>query len=610
MVSALEELKSLLLTHSIEYWDSIETGTDIINALQSLLKAAELNLHTSRDCSSNEQISSDETEYWSPLQSLDQIKLELYDENSEEETSDGSFSTADDGYEADAENHISLESSNDVLRSTIIPASKFRSNIIYSGICRIIVEILFELSKKCLDDPNFWPGLLYQILTRLSVIRSVLGGSVFLIKGFSPVLESNDIRIRELQKSILELIDDLQTPESLSAFLSIFASENPPVDLLLPRISYLANLGLKISTNCFVEFSGIHENFILSSCDLFLTKTIKGIHDFHNQQNIKSPFTQSKLISPLNYINFDPWNSLNGFTATTWILCNENVLNLNKTHLLSLGNEKLLLSIYLNPNNSILVDLQKYELNEYVKKNKNPIHAVVPEIKIEDSTFDKEIQLEDLENERMNLCQKFKNTKTAFKNSFSSFNVFSEQKYASQENDFNKNPVEIKNLKLNKNKWTHLSFSVEILPKHLLITVTIDGTDEHRIEIPTPSICQFVKHSKLPILCIGEKNENSIKFSLSNLMIFKEPMKQANFLIYLVALGPDCSNLKQCLTENIKPNLGFLNHNKLFSLSDLKNGEILRTLEKNLVLGYSAHKPNILIGYKNGDCGKYNNLTL
>lgn len=603
MVSALDELKSLLLTHSIEFWDSIETGTDILNALQSLLKAAELNLYTSSDSSSNEQISSDETEFWSPLQSLDQIKLESEDENSEEETSDGSFNTADDGYEADAENYINSENSYDVVRSTIIPSSKFRSNIIHSGICRIVVEILFELSKKCLDDPNFWPGLLYQILTRLSVIRSVLGGSVFLIKGFSPVLESNDIRIRELQKSILELIDDLQTPDSLTAFLSLLASENPPVDLLLPRISYLANLGMKISTNCFVEFSGISENFILSSCDLYLTKNIKGIYDFHNQQNIKSPLTQSKLISPLNYINFDPWNLANGFTATTWILLNENVSNLEKTHLLSLGNEKLIFSVYLNPNDSISIDLQRYELNDYIKKNKNTIEPVLPVIKIEELDFDKENQSEDLENERINLCQKFKNTKTAFKNSFSSFNLFSETKNSTQENDLNKNPVEIKKLNLTKNKWTHLSFSVEILPKHLLITLTVDGTDEHSIEIPTPLIHQFVKHSKLPILCIGDKNENSIKFSLSNLMIFNEPMKEAN-LGYLVGLGPDCSNLKQCLTENIKPNLGFLNHSKLFSLSDLKNVEILKILGNSLVVCYSAHKPNILIGYKNGDSGE------
>ena len=49
-----------------------------------------------------------------------------------------------------------------------------------------------------------------------------------------------------------------------------------------------------------------------------MVKDIKQIHDYHDFHKLKTAFTRSTYIIPLNYINFKPWTP-NGFTLTTWI---------------------------------------------------------------------------------------------------------------------------------------------------------------------------------------------------------------------------------------------------------------------------------------------------
>jgi hypothetical protein len=78
------------------------------------------------------------------------------------------------------------------MSSTFCPASHFRSKILYDNLCKIVVEILFDLSKKCLKDPTFWPGLLTQLAIRLITVREFLGVSKFVLAGLQPVLESDD----------------------------------------------------------------------------------------------------------------------------------------------------------------------------------------------------------------------------------------------------------------------------------------------------------------------------------------------------------------------------------------------------------------------------------
>lgn len=124
----------------------------------------------------------------------------------------------------------------------------------HEGICRIVTDILIDLSRRCLEDHEFSINNLMEIASRLYSIRDLLGGSMYLIRGFGSVLETNEIRLRDFQKSILDLITDLNTPDILSAYLTLMASENPPLDLLLNRLIYLGSYTQHTQPSIEVEF--------------------------------------------------------------------------------------------------------------------------------------------------------------------------------------------------------------------------------------------------------------------------------------------------------------------------------------------------------------------
>lgn len=141
-------------------------------------------------------------------------------------------------------------------------SSRYRNHVVHEGLCRVVIDILIELSKRCLKDPLFWPKYLIQIATRLGTIRESIGGSLYLIRGFSKILSCNDLRLRDLQKSILELITDINSPETLSAYLNILSGDNPPVDLLLPRLVYLGKAAYHVQPSFALQFPSVNGNVI------------------------------------------------------------------------------------------------------------------------------------------------------------------------------------------------------------------------------------------------------------------------------------------------------------------------------------------------------------
>lgn len=139
-------------------------------------------------------------------------------------------------------------------QSTASTTPPFRTHYVHEGICKIVIEILIDLSKRCLSNPNFGLNSLMQIATRLFSIRDVLGGPLYLIKGFANILETKEVRLRDFQKSTLDLITDLNTPDTLCAYLSLMSSENPPLDILLSRLIYLGNQGQSVHPSIEIEF--------------------------------------------------------------------------------------------------------------------------------------------------------------------------------------------------------------------------------------------------------------------------------------------------------------------------------------------------------------------
>lgn len=278
MSTNLKELKSFLLQHSFNICNSSENGKSIINALQSLLKVAEMRynscfiekcnhssyarrsryaLNTFTD--SNFQCCDHDNNITRTKEINDEFSSEL-EQSEEESTSDENYLTADEGYDGDAEIANIFDTNSDIDETNLMqpiqvpPSSRYRNHVVHNNLCRIVIDILIDLSKRCIENPYFWPNYLMQIASRFATIRESLGGSLHLIKGFATVLECNDVRLKDFQKSILELITDINTPETFSAYLSLMFKDDAPVDLLLPRFVYLGGFSFRLQPSFSIDF--------------------------------------------------------------------------------------------------------------------------------------------------------------------------------------------------------------------------------------------------------------------------------------------------------------------------------------------------------------------
>lgn len=265
-------------------------------------------------------------------------------------------------------------------------------------------------------------------------------------------------------------------------------------------------------------------------------KEIKEIHDYHEHIKIKTAFTHSTHIIPLDYTGFQPWTQ-HGFTITTWIniamnknrklseQSNEQHSKSHKTHILSIGSNKLLLSIYLHSQDKNTLYFQLTRPSTQISEKKieskqssttsssdisagsstskcvgkevcsclaknckvNNVPSVVPiqrEFNMNHRRMDSLGHKDNIENVDTNgfannlglnafsnTCQSaIRTTRIALRNSLTQFNLlpssstFLEDEYLSF-----RYPLEVRGMEIPKNKWTHLSFSVIPQGKEIMV---------------------------------------------------------------------------------------------------------------------------------------------
>lgn len=77
----------------------------------------------------------------------------------------------------------------------------------------------------------------------------------------------------------------------------------------------------------------------------------------------------------------------------------------------------------------------------------------------------------------------------------------------------------------------------------------MDGTEQKIVTIPCPVGSINAKRIRIPFLGIGDQRKqdqshpNELNYCLSNVMVFKEAIKDICITSNLVGLGPDCTNL-------------------------------------------------------------------
>lgn len=222
------------------------------------------------------------------------------------------------------------------------------------------------------------------------------------------------------------------------------------------------------------------------------------------------------------------------------------------------------------------------------------------------------------------------NTRLALKSSLSHFSLFSSSRINSGsggEKDSADSsliglPVEMKGVKLHRNRWTLFSMAACYTGTDIQLHISVDHSPTITIDLPCAHVQLDSKRDKFSIIGIGHKcptlsplkqkdNEESLpsmnttetsgnfKYSISNVLLFRKRTIDREVLANLYALGPDCVSFAQCQIGNVIPNLGIPATSKLETTIPMN--EVLRLLREHIALVYSAHQPNSLIGYNNID---------
>lgn len=215
-------------------------------------------------------------------------------------------------------------------------------------------------------------------------------------------------------------------------------------------------------------------------------------------------------------------------------------------------------------------------------------------------------------------------TRLALKSSLSHFNLFSTNRSSDKDIDANfGSPVFLRGMKLHKNRWSLLSISAAYSGNEVQLSISIDNASFSNVSLPCSQVHVDAKREKCALLTIGHRhspaatfqsrtaedavdgsNDNeaktkSLKYSLANVLLFKTCKMNREIVGNLYALGPDCVNFAQCQIGNIIPNLGIPATAKMSTT--MSTNEVLRELRESILLVYSAHQPNLIIGYQTID---------
>lgn len=207
----------------------------------------------------------------------------------------------------------------------------------------------------------------------------------------------------------------------------------------------------------------------------------------------------------------------------------------------------------------------------------------------------------------------FKNTKQAFLNSFSNMHLFNG--HSEHDAHFESTHIDLKQYRMIKNKWTHLTFAVEIQIDCLQLSVIIDGLEQYNIVLPFRNIRLLTRTHIFQMMAVGDGNISKspnttsltesrstldcfpIRLSISNIMLFNRALNKKEDILNLTAMGPDFTELTQCHVANWKPNYGYLNPTKLQTAYFNNHIESLKTLRDSRILCYAAAQPDMVMCY-------------
>lgn len=313
-----------------------------------------------------------------------------------------------------------------------------------------------------------------------------------------------------------------------------------------------------------------------------------------------TPFTESAQMIPLNYMDFKPWNS-QGFTVAAWVHMPTNAEDKVATHLMSLGSEKLMMTIYVNTDGCFTVSIIKP--NQNLSKASSKVYPTTSAANKENvnQTNIFGIALATLGNSE----QPHIRTRGFLKNATKKLDDEKTRRLQTSKISLNS-----KRLKLRCDRWMHVCFSARNTDTEIMLLITMNGTEQELIEIPIDGMVEPEVNGVLQLLCVGSQRDTkdestSLNYSISTVMLFGSPLESPPQTSHLFSLGPDCDNLIDCEAIPLNSLPGLVDFSKFGkAIARVGADELSARLKANVIAIYSAGKPRAAVGFKNGDHGK------
>ncbi|XP_011260266.1 lysosomal-trafficking regulator isoform X1 [Camponotus floridanus] len=483
-----------------------------------------------------------------PRPRLPTLSLENPPDYSAEDSSTGEYITADDGYEADVEvpekspnNSTSKKSS--PLGLVIEPRGHANA---HPALCSLAIDLLIHFSQQSLDleKGSIITGGLRRIAgtCRESVSScaalAASGTIMKILNGFKNVFINNDPRYRDLQHAALEVFTLLATQSISSAelveYMSFFKTERPP---LLPLLEPLYHL---------VLVARPQPNFILSfpvHCDIKTSpKTeqhknlekaenlVKNFRKKHLAAGICSPWSVHAICLPVGpELAWPVW--LHGCSASMWIRVERGM---------SIGSRA---TIY---NTSPLLDSDNESLSDWGILSDNWNRQVVAG-SVSPPTPTSIIHLMSIgfESLVLEMWLDLKSDKLILR-------------LTRPDDKMNRTISETSiNNMLSCGHWHHLTlnFKDTVLNKRSAVvdvTLWVDGWKEINAQLPFDGL--LMRKPGTTCVLLGQIGSSSIgAWYFGNLMVFRCPVFTKERALYLTSLGPNYTNLADCILNTVKP---------------------------------------------------------
>ncbi|XP_057327101.1 lysosomal-trafficking regulator [Microplitis mediator] len=500
-----------------------------------------------------------------------------------DESSAGEYVTADDGYEAD--NEVPSKSSRDEdnsqqnnlpkglnsLDSTVESRGGHitANTTAHPALCSLAVDLLIQFGQQGLDTERciiVSQGLRKVAVTcreSVSNCAALAGSGVIakLLNGFREILISKNSQYEDLQQAILQVFTLLATqsisPNELLLYFSLFKVNSPPMLSLLQPLHRLV-INLQPQPNFILSFPLIstfneqkQNTRVKEECKNIekVSNTVHNYREKHLSAGVYSPWSVHATCLPIgSELSWSVW--LHGCSASMWIRVERGVvlgsrLTTAKTSPVNLFNSESDSLSEWGP--TILSDNNFWsrEISAESISPPPPLTTIVHLMSIGFESLILETWL-DLRSDKLIVRLSRPDDKCN--------NVISETSISGI---------------LPSGRWHHLAlnFKDTVLNRKsavVQVTIWVDGWREANVELPfdgllvrKPATTTCVMLGQSAVVTSGNGNSGGAWY-LGNLMLFRCPVFTKERALYLTSLGPNYTNIADCILNSVKPDFASL----------------------------------------------------